>query len=103
MSVGAAEGMLQAKSAEDVPEALIEEIKAADAASENYGNFYGQNLSPVQAGILLVFAVMTGLGYVISVWSLVLYAIPIASISVVLAAVQFWLLDIRLRKKASDR
>ncbi|MEK6322982.1 MAG: DUF969 family protein [Acidobacteriota bacterium] len=101
MSVGAAEGMFGAASAEDVPEDVVEEIKAADAASENYGNFYGQNLSPVQPGILLVFGVMTGLGYVVSVWSLVAYAIPIATISVFLGAIQFWLLDLRLRKKAA--
>ena len=101
MSVGAAEGMFGAASAEEVPEDVIEEIKAADAASENYGNFYGQNLSPVQAGILLVFGIMTGLGYVVSVWSLVAYAIPIATISIVLGAIQFWLLDLRLRKKAA--
>lgn len=101
MSVGAAEGMLRAETAEDVPEPVVEEIKAADAASENYGNFYGQNLSPVQPGILLVFGVLTGLGYVVSVWSLVAYAIPIASISIFLGAIQFWLLDLRLRKKAA--
>src|SRR5262249_56532209 len=45
MSVGAA-GPL--------PEDKVEEIKAASSASENYGNFYGQNLSPVQPGILMV-------------------------------------------------
>jgi uncharacterized membrane protein len=55
----------------------------------------------VQAGILLVFSVMTGLGYVVSVWSLVAYAIPIATISVLLGAIQFWLLDLRLREKAA--
>lgn len=101
MSVGAAEGMFGVASAEEVPEDVIEEIKAADAASENYGNFYGQNLSPVQAGILLVFGVMTGLGYVVSVWSLVAFAIPIATISIFLGAIQFWLLDLRIRKKAA--
>lgn len=33
----------------------LERIKAASSASENYGNFYGQNLSPVQPGVLLVY------------------------------------------------
>ena len=101
MSLGAAEATFGAASAEDLPEDVVEEIKAADAASENYGNFYGQNLSPVQPGILLVFGVLTGLGYVVSVWSLVLYAIPIASLSVLLGAIQFWLLDLRLRRKGA--
>jgi uncharacterized membrane protein len=32
----------------------LDRLKAACAASENYGNFYGQNLSPVAPGLLLV-------------------------------------------------
>ena len=101
MSVGAAEATFGASSAEDVPEDAVEEIKASNAASENYGNFYGQNLSLGQPGILLVFGVMTGLGYSITVWNLVMFAIPIATISVVLGATQFWLFDRRLRRKAA--
>ena len=101
MSVGAAEATFGASSAEGVPEDALEEIKASNAASENYGNFYGQNLSLVQPGILLVFGVMTGLGYSITVWNLVMFAIPIATISVVLGATQFWLFDRRLRRKAA--
>jgi len=103
MSVGAAEGMLHASSVEEVPTDTIEEIKAANAASENYGNFYGQNLSVVQPGILLVFGVMAGLGYAVSVWSLVIFAIPIATLSVILAAVQFWLLDRAFQRKAATK
>jgi uncharacterized membrane protein len=49
----------------------------------------------------LVFGVMAGLGYAVSVWSLVIFAIPITSISVLLGAIQFWLLDRRLRRKAA--
>lgn len=101
MSVGAAEAVFRAASAEEVPEDVVEEIKGANAASENYGNFYGQNLSVVQPGILLVFGVMNGLGYAVSVWSLVLYAIPITTVSVILGALQFWLLDRRYRRKAA--
>jgi uncharacterized membrane protein len=101
MSVGAAEATFRAESADEIPEEIVEEIKASNAASENYGNFYGQNLSPVQAGILLVFSVMTGLGYTVSVVSLVMFAIPITSISVVLGAIQFWLLDRKYRRKAA--
>lgn len=77
----------------------VERIKAAAAASENYGNFYGQNLSPVQPGILLVFGVLKSLGYVVSVWRLVLCAIPIAALSVLLGALQFHLLGRRLRRR----
>jgi len=104
MSMGAAEAEFHTANVEALPEDVVEEIKAANSASENYGNFYGQNLSPVQPGILLVFGVLTGLGYTVSVWTLVLYAIPITSISVILAAIQFWVLDRKhLRKEATTR
>jgi uncharacterized membrane protein len=103
MSLGAAEATARAKTVESLPAKEIEQIKAANAASENYGNFYGQNLSPVLPGILLVYGVMKGLGYSVSVWRLVLYTIPIVLMSIILGAFQFWLLDrrerIRLRVK----
>jgi len=93
MSIGAAEANLQVKTAGAVPTDTAEKIKAADAASENYGNFYGQNLSPVQAGILLVYGVMRGLGYEIGVLDLVRYTTPIVAASILLAALQFYRLD----------
>lgn len=99
MSVGAAEAQTGAKSIEELPEKDVEEIKAANSASENYGNFYGQNLSLVQAGILLVFTTLKGLGYDVSVLSIVLYAIPITTISIILGIIQFHLFDLRLRRK----
>jgi len=98
MSVGAA-----APAGAPLAGERVEEIKAASSASENYGNFYGQNLSPVQPGILLVFGVMSGLGYKVSVWRLVLFAIPVATISVILGGIQFFRLDRRFRKKAESR
>ena len=56
----------------------------------------------MQPGILLVLGVMAGLGYAVSVWSLVMFAIPIATFSVILGAIQFWLLDLRYRRKAAE-
>ena len=66
-----------------------ERVKAAAAASENYGNFYGQNLSPVQPGVLLVYSVLLGLGVEVSLWRIVLFALPITALSVLLGAIQF--------------
>src|SRR6185503_21313982 len=103
MSIGAAEATFGAENADQIPEEIVEDIKAAYSASENYGNFYGQNLSPVQPGILLVFGVMAGLGYKVSVWRLALFAIPIATISVILGVVQLLWLDRRYRRKAEAR
>lgn len=89
MSLGAA----QKASGVELQPASVERIKAANAAAENYGNFYGQNLSPVQAGILLVYGVMQGLGFSVGVWDLVWYTIPIVVASIVLGFIQFSLLD----------
>ncbi len=87
-------------SASSQNESQTETVKAATAASENYGNFYGQNLSVVQAGVLLVYGVMKGLGYDISLWRLVAWTSPIVVASVLLAAMQFAWLDRRLRAEA---
>jgi uncharacterized membrane protein len=83
-----------------VTEQSIERIKAATAASENYGNFYGQNLAPVQAGILLVYGVMKGLGYAVSLWDLVKYTVPVVAVSLILGFIQFALLDRSIRKES---
>ncbi|MEP7337913.1 MAG: DUF969 family protein [Acidobacteriota bacterium] len=94
MSLGAA----QLKAGGELEPKAVERIKAANAAAENYGNFYGQNLSPVQAGILLVYGVMQGLGFTIGLWDLVLYTIPVVVASVVFAIVQFTWLDRQLER-----
>lgn len=97
MSLGAAQKSMEYR----LQPASVEKIKAANAAAENYGNFYGQNLSPVQAGILLVYGVMNGLGYAVGVWDLVKYTIPVVVASILLGAAQFWLLDRWLKSEAT--
>lgn len=99
MSLGAAAATPGIGSTESLDERRIEEIKATDAAAENYGNFYGQNLSPVQPGLLLVYGVLRGLGYEASLGRMILFTIPIVAISVMLGAIQFLLLDRRERRK----
>jgi uncharacterized membrane protein len=95
MSVGAAQ---QYRARQQADDDSIERIKGANAAAENYGNFYGQNLSPVQAGILLVFGVMQGLGFTVGVWDLVWYTVPVVAASIILAVIQFLWLDRSLGK-----
>jgi len=102
MSIGAAEAQMNAASADQLPDDQVERIKAANSASENYGNFYGQNLSIVQAGILLVFKQLKDLGHEVSLWQLVIFAIPITTASVVFGIAQFLWLDRRLRNKEAS-
>ena len=101
MSLGAAAAERGVTGPDDLPPDEVEEIKAATSAAENYGNFYGQNLSPVQPGILLVYGVLSGLGYTVGLWQLVLFAIPVTTLSVLLAAAQFALLDRRRARRAA--
>ncbi len=93
MSLGAAEAKAGGG---EVPARKVELIKAANAAAENYGNFYGQNLAIVQAGLLLVYGVMKSLGYEVSLWRLILFTSPIVLLSIVLGTIQFLHLDRRL-------
>ena len=93
MSAGAAE----AQNKGELDAEKLEKIKAANSAAENYGNFYGQNLSIVQPGVLLVYGVMKGLGYEVSLWRLVLFTSPIVFFSIVLGIIQFLWLDRRLK------
>jgi len=95
----ATDNSLAADRGADPPARIVERIKAASAAAENYGNFYGQNLSPVQAGILLVYGVMQGLGFTIGLWDLVRYTVPVVAASLVFAVAQFTWLDHWLERK----
>ncbi len=79
------------------------QAKAAVAAAENYGNFFGQNLFPASAGCLLVAGVMKGAGYPTDVVKLSLYAIPMVVISLGLAAIQFARLERRLQRASAQR
>jgi len=98
MSVGAAES----RSPSVLETEKVERIKAANAASENYGNFYGQNLAVVQPGILLVYGVMRGLGYEVSLWRMMAFTSPIVLLSIVLGAIQFLRLDRSLSRPSNE-
>lgn len=81
----------------EVSEALVEEIKGAAAAVENYGNFYGQNLFYASSGVLLIVQTFEKIhpitGAQIAFWS-----IPIAVIVAFMGFIQFQLLDRKIKK-----
>lgn len=74
-----------------------DKIKSGVGASENYGNFFGQNLFPASAGCLLVATILKDAGYPVNPVRLSLLAIPIVLVSLIYSAIQFGYLDRSLK------
>lgn len=66
-----------------------EQIKGNLGASENYGNFFGQNLFPASAGCLLVYRVLKDAGLETTPIAIAIDAIPIVVCSLLLSVIQF--------------
>jgi uncharacterized membrane protein len=83
------------------PEA--DRIKAVSAASENYGNFFGQNLFFGSAGVALVVTTLKQNGIDADPRRIARWTIPVVIASIVLAAIQYGLLDRWLRRRRGPR
>jgi uncharacterized membrane protein len=99
MAMGAAG--LEEETDRELPE--TERVKAACGASENYGNFYGQNLFFGAAGVALVVTTLKEHGIEVRPQQVAYWAIPIAITSVALGVVQFGLLDRWLARRKAKR
>ena len=75
-----------------------DKIKAASAAAENYGNFYGQNLFLASSGVLLVANSLTELGYNATGIDVAKASIPIAVLAFVFVLIQNMILDKKMDK-----
>lgn len=84
-------------------ESIVDKIKGAAAAMENYGNFYGQNVFLASSGVLLIAGTLEELGYAVNTLDVAKASIPIAIITFLLAALQNYLLDKSIAKKASNK
>ena len=80
-----------------------ERIRAVTAASENYGNFFAQNLFFGASGVALVVTTLQQHGLVVDPRRVARWSIPVAIASVVLAAVQYWRLDRWLARRRAER
>jgi uncharacterized membrane protein len=85
----------------DTPEA--DRVKAACAASDNYGNFFGQNLFFGSAGVALVVTTLKQNGLDADPRRIARWTIPVVIASVILAVVQYQLLDAWLRKRKGTK
>lgn len=83
--------------------AEADRVKAASAASENYGNFFGQNLFFGAAGVALVVSTLKQNGLTADPRHIARWTIPIVMASVLLSFIQYRLLDSWLRKRAAKR
>lgn len=74
-------------------------IKAYCAASENYGNFFGQLCFVGSSGTLLIASTLSEQGYATDPIQVAMTCIPIAVISVIVGAAVNTLFDKKLEKK----
>lgn len=71
-------------------------IKAASAASDNYGNFFGQNVFLANSGVLLIAGTLETLGYNVDTLQISKASLPVAIIALVLGILQNYYLDKKL-------
>lgn len=78
-------------------------IKAAAAASDNYGNFFGQNLFLANSGVLLIAGTLETLGYSVDTLQISKASLPVAIIALVLGILQNYYLDKKLDMKYKNK
>ena len=76
-----------------------EKIKALSAASENYGNFFGQNLFAGSLGVLLISSTLTEFGYNVTALDVAKASIVMAVIAFLISVLQNYLYDKKMAKK----
>lgn len=100
-----AAGLAEEAGGPQAPEEVeeVDRIKAGASASENYANFFGQNLFVGSPGIALAVKNLADNGHVVGALALAKLAIPIAVAALVLACIQYALLDRWLRRRQATR
>jgi uncharacterized membrane protein len=79
----------------------IDRVKAVSAASDNYANFFGQNLFFGAAGVALVVKNLADNGHQVSALTVAKLSIPMAVVALVFSWAQYALLDRWLRRRAA--
>jgi uncharacterized membrane protein len=102
--MGLAAGQLD-EQAPDQPDQMdeVDRVKAAASASENYANFFGQNLFFGSPGVALVVKNLADHGYVVNALHVAMFSIPVAVLAFLVATAQYFLLDRWLRQRRDRR
>ncbi len=84
----------------EIDDKTEDQIKGLVASAENTGNFFGQNVFMASSGTLLIVTTLQEQGYeAVTALDIAKWSIPIAVISVVVAAVYYSLFDKKLDGK----
>ncbi|CAM3700428.1 DUF969 domain-containing protein [Erysipelothrix urinaevulpis] len=83
-------------------EKSIEEIKAAAAASENYGNFFGQNMFAAASGVVLMASTLSENNIQAQPTEIAMWSLPVFITVLILSGIQFTLLDRKIRKRGKN-
>ena len=81
-----------------VTEELDEDLKGITNASENYANFFGQNVFVASSGVLLIVGTLQELGVKVEAYDVAKASIPVAIITLILAYIQYYNLDRKIKK-----
>ncbi|MGL4789433.1 MAG: DUF969 domain-containing protein, partial [Cetobacterium sp.] len=81
-----------------VSEELDEDLKGITNASENYANFFGQNVFVASSGVLLIVGTLQELGVKVEAYDVAKASIPVAIITLILAYIQYYNLDRKIKK-----
>ncbi len=81
----------------------LDKIKAYSAASDNIGNFFGQNVFMANSGVLLIASTLETLGLNVDTLQIAKASVPVAIVAFVLCLIQNYLLDKSLKRKYSSK
>lgn len=88
----------------EINEETEDKIKGASAASENYGNFFAQNVFMGASGTLLIASTMAEQGYgQVTALNVAMWSIPVAIISVLLGILKNYLFDRKLKATLGEK
>lgn len=88
-----AEGAAVAQSGRELNDDEKDKIKGAAAASDNYANFFGQQLFPASSGVALIVGTMIEAGFDVTNTQIALWSIPVFIAALVIGFIQFMILD----------
>ncbi len=83
---------------EELTEDETEKFKGLNAAVENYGNFFAQNVFPASAGVVLMQGALAEAGFEVTLQSIAFNSIPVMIIAIIVSVIQFNIYDRKLKK-----